>query len=54
MKKEIITITKLEADEGFVITDGQTYGKVTYLAEDRKVEEYYEIPESEMPQAEEE
>ena len=52
MKKENITITKLEADEGFVLTDGQTYGKVFYLAEDRKEEEFSEISENEIPSEE--
>lgn len=39
---EIKTI-KIEADEGKILTDGNTYGSVIYLAVDRSVNEFTEI-----------
>jgi hypothetical protein len=39
---EIKTI-RIEADEGKMLTDGNTYGSIIYLAADRSVEEFYEI-----------
>ena len=39
----------LYADEGFVLTDGTTYGKVVYLAENESADTWREIPESEIP-----
>ena len=44
MKKETITIIKLEANEGMILTDGQEYGTEIYLGEGRKPEEFSEIP----------
>lgn len=39
---EIKTI-KLEAEEGKMLTDGNTYGSIIYLASNRSVNEFYEI-----------
>ena len=36
-------LTALFASEGHILTDGNTYGSVIYLAEDRKEEEFHEI-----------
>ena len=43
----------LTADEGMVLTDGTTYGKVIYLAEDADPATYYQITEAEFDAIEE-
>lgn len=43
---EIKTI-RLEADEGKILTDGQTYGSVIFLGANRNIEEFYEISKEE-------
>ena len=47
MIKEIIARTKLIADEGMILTDGENYGKIIYLASDANGDKWYEIPQSE-------
>lgn len=47
MKSEIITTTVLKADEGKILTDGEVYGKIIYLAKNRSAEEFHEISETE-------
>lgn len=37
----------LEADEGYIYTDGEVYGKIIYLALDRNEEDFYQITEKE-------
>ena len=37
----------LYADEGKILTDGETYGKIVYLAEGRTADEFHEISENE-------
>ena len=37
----------LYADKGKVLTDGEVYGKIVYLAEDRSADEFHEITEEE-------
>lgn len=37
----------LYADDGMVLTNGNTYGKVIYLAENADAREYYEITQEE-------
>ena len=39
MKQRIILI----ADEGKILTDGESYATAFYLAEDRNIEEYQEV-----------
>ena len=43
MKTEYITTTKLTADEGMVLTNGKTYGKVIYIADAELPTDYCEI-----------
>ena len=46
--------TVLYADPGMVLTDGETYGKQIFLAEDRSADEFYEITEERAAEIERE
>ena len=43
----------LYADEGMVLTDGDTFCKVVYLSVGADASLWHEIPESDIPQEEE-
>ena len=43
------TRTTLYAEEGMVLTDGETYGKIIHLAVGEDASLWREIPESEVP-----
>lgn len=43
--KERIT---LYADDGMILTDGEIYGKIIHLAEDKDKDSFYEITEEEF------
>ena len=47
MQKETITRIKLTASEGYILTDGENYGRVVYLASGDEGEKWYEITEEE-------
>ena len=47
MQTEKITINKLIADEGKILTDGNTYGRIVFLGKDRTADEFHEITEEE-------
>ena len=47
MKTTEIKTIRLEADEGKMLTDGNTYGSVIYLAVDRSPDEFREISQEE-------
>ena len=47
MKKETITRIKLTASEGHILTDGENFGKVVFLASGDEGEGWYEITEGE-------
>lgn len=47
MKKELQTIVTLTASEGHILTDGESYGKIVYLAQGDEGEKWYEITEAE-------
>ena len=47
MNKENITITKITADEGKILTNGKVYGREIYLGAAQSADEYYEISEQE-------
>lgn len=43
MQKETITRIKLTASEGHILTDGENYGRIVYLAQGDEGEKWYEI-----------
>lgn len=45
MKKETITRIKLTASEGHVLTNGESFGKIVYLASGDEGGGWYEITE---------
>ena len=47
MKKETITRIKLTASEGYILTDGENFGRIVYLASGDEGEKWYEISEDE-------
>jgi hypothetical protein len=47
MQKETITRIKLTASEGHILTDGENYGRIVYLASGDEGEKWYEITEAE-------
>ena len=47
MKKEIISVTKLTASEGHILTDGENYGRIVFPASGDEGEKWYEITEEE-------
>ena len=47
MVQKRITINKLIASDGFVLTDGETYGRIIYLGKNRKKDEFFEITKEE-------
>lgn len=53
MKKQPIQIIVLEPDEGMVLTNGETYSYRVYLGVNDSPDNWWEIPESEMPAPEE-
>ena len=56
MEVHIIEIKKLSASEGMVLTNGKTYSSVggdVYLGTNDRAENWWEIPEAEVPREEE-
>ena len=57
MKKETITRIKLTASEGHILTDGEGFGRIVYLASGDDSSKWYEITnaeyEAKMKEAEE-
>ena len=49
MKSQIITQTVLTAEEGFFLTDGETYGKTVVLPESADLSVWKEVTEEELP-----
>ena len=47
MTRETITRIKLTASEGHILTDGENFGRVVYLASGDEGEKWYEITEGE-------
>ena len=50
MKTTEIKTIRLEADEGKILTDGETYGSVIFLGSDRNLDEFTEITKEEYEQ----
>lgn len=50
MKTENVVLTKIEADEGMYLTNGETYGKIIYLGKNDATENWHEITETEYEQ----
>ena len=57
MKREIISVTKLTASEGHILTDGENYGRIVFSASGDDGSKWYEITnaeyEAKMKEAEE-
>ena len=47
MKTEKITLQKIVADDGMILTDGEIFGKEIFLGAGKKVEDFYEITQEE-------
>ena len=53
MKTQPIQLIALEADEGYVLTNGETWSRKVYLGVNDSPENWREVPESEIPNEEE-
>lgn len=47
MNKETITRIKLTASEGHILTDGEGFGRIVYLAQGDEGDKWYEITDKE-------
>lgn len=47
MKHDTVIINKIIADEGMILTDGNSYGRVVYLGKSDTAENWHEITEEE-------
>ena len=47
MKTETLTVNVIKAEKGKILTDGNIYGRMIYLAKNRIPEEFHEITEAE-------
>ena len=54
MKKETIKIQKLIASEGMTLTNGETYGKTVYLAQNDTADNWREITDAEAEELQKE
>lgn len=52
MTTDTFSIEKIEADEGYVLTNGETYSKLIYLGINDSPDNWHEIPEDEVPKSE--
>lgn len=50
MRTQPIQIIVLEPDEGYTLTNGETYSKKVYLGIHDSPENWTEIPDSEVPE----
>lgn len=49
MKTSSIEIITLESSDGYTLTNGETYSKKVYLGINDSVDNWYEIPDEEVP-----
>ena len=54
MKSNTIALIKLEADEGFTLTDGEHYSKCVYIGKNDSPDNWHETPEADIPTANDE
>ena len=54
MKTENITLVKLTASDGMMLTDGESHGREIYLGTNDTADRWREIPEAEVPKQDEE
>ena len=47
MRTEQITINKIIADDKMILTDGNMYGRIIFLGQDKNANDFYEITEEE-------
>ena len=47
MKQTTIELRKIVADDGFVLTNGEAYGKEVYLGKNDSADNWHEITEAE-------
>ena len=47
MEIQTVTVNVIKADEGKILTDGEVFGRVIYLAKGRNADEFHEITEAE-------
>ena len=52
MRNATIEITVLEPEEGYTLTNGETYSKKVYLGINDSPENWHEIPDEEVPETE--
>ena len=52
MIRNSIEVIRLQADDGMVLTNGETYSTLVYLGVNDDPNNWTEIPESEMPKEE--
>lgn len=52
MTQHEVSIIVLEAGEGMILTDGETYAKVVYLGVNDSPDRWYEVPETEAGEEE--
>ena len=50
LKKNNVEIIILEAEDGFTLTNGETYSKQVYLGIYDSPDNWWEIPDSEVPE----
>ena len=47
MKTETLTVNVIKSEKGKILTDGNIYGRMIYLAKNRSPDEFHEITEEE-------
>ena len=54
MKQESIEIITLTASDGYMLTNGKTYSEKVYLGINDNPDNWWEVPENEVPEESEE